>query len=188
MTDDTPRTTNKKPRWAEPYRVFGPCSDAWRSALAAKSYAAWWRKCHRGDWMLWAMARSPEVTQGSQEHVRLCWIVCRIWWELAYPWWYEYGADHADTRPEETIVALERWCLDPSAEAALAAEAAGAASAASAARTASAARAARTVWAAEEAAWAAGAAGVASAAALTQIAEIIREELPEPPLRPGDVP
>lgn len=132
--------------WAEPYRALRPCADAWRSALATKSYALWWRKCERGDWMLWAMARSPEITQGSQEHVRLCWVICRIWWELSYPWWIDYGEAHQDTRPQDVMTALERWCLDPSA-----------------------ARAAEAAW----------------AAALRRMAEIIREELPEPPLRPG---
>jgi len=104
-----------KAHWADPYRDLNPCDDAWKSALAAKSYAAWWRDCKRGDWMLWAMARSPEITQGSEEHVRLCWIVCRIWWECAYPWWYEYSQEHSDERPQAAMIALEKWCLDSSA-------------------------------------------------------------------------
>lgn len=153
--------------WAEPYRPLNPCHGAWASALKAPSYRLWWKSCKRGDWMLWAMARSPEITQGSDEHVRLCWIVCRIWWELAYPWWYEYGQEHSDERPIAAIVALERWCLNPSGE-----DDAGAAWAAGAA----------------EAAWAAWAAEAAEAATLIRIAEIIREEMPGPPLRPGDRP
>jgi hypothetical protein len=171
-----------KPHWAEPYRKLSPCADAWKSALSSDSYEAWWANCERGDWMLWAMARSPEITQGSEEHVRLCWIVCRIWWELAYPWWYEYGEEHQDERPQAAMIALENWCLDP--KAAGAAWAAGAAGAAWAARAAWAAEAAGAAGAAEAAgaAWAARAAG---ATALSRMAEIIREELPEPPEMPS---
>ena len=222
--------------WAEPYRALAPCSEAWASALKSKSFRSWWRTCKQGDWMLWAMARSPEITQGSEEHVRLCWIVCRIWWELAYPYWYEYGTDHGDERPQTAMLALEDWCRNPSEDraaeaaeaawaagaagparaawaagaagparaagaawaagpawaaeaawAAWAAEAAEAAGAAEAARAAWAARAAGAAWAAEAAgvAGVAEAAGVAGVASLQRIAEIIREEMPDPPAIPG---
>jgi hypothetical protein len=154
---------------------MGACPEAIRWAEQYPTLPAAWEACERGDWMLWLAGRDAALAQGNDRHVRLCWAICVIWWELAYPWWYEYGEATGDHRPEDAIEALERFCRDPSdaAEAAWAAKAAGAAKAAWAAEAAEAAEAA---WAAEAAdaataAWAADAADAAEAAKAAWAAE-----------------
>jgi len=82
--------------------------------------------------MLWVAARDPRISQGSEAHRRLCWAVCLIWWELAYPYWYDYAETTGYRRPERAMEALEAW-LNGKIGAAEAAEAAGAARAAGAA-------------------------------------------------------
>ena len=181
-------------RWIDPLTAMGACPEAIRWAEQYPTLPAAWEACERGDWMLWLAGRDAALAQGNDRHVRLCWAICVIWWELAYPWWYEYGEATGDHRPEDAIEALERFCRDPSdaAWAARAAEAADAATAAWAADAADAAEAAKAAWAAEaadaadaaEAAKAAGAAraaeaadaaDAAKAACLRRIAEIVRE-------------
>ena len=133
------------------------CPEAIRWAEQYPTLEAAWEVCDRGDWMLWLAGRDADLAQGNDRHVRLCYAVCLIWWELAYPWWYEYGEETGDHRPEEAITALEAFCCHPEA--------------AEAARAVWAADAAEAVWAV----WAAGAAGAADAAPLARIAEIVRE-------------
>jgi hypothetical protein len=168
--------------WTRALDEMRACPAAAEWAEQYPTLPAAWEACERGDWMLWLAGRDAALAQGNDRHVRLCWAICVIWWELAYPWWYEYGEATGDHRPEDAIEALERFCRDPSdaawaaraAEAADAATAAWAAEAADAAWAARAAEAAYAAWAAK-AADAADAAEAAKAACLRRIAEIVRE-------------
>lgn len=184
--------------WTEthPLGRHNPCADAVAEAAKFASMRDWWRHTKRGDWILWAAARDPRITQGSEAHRRLCYAICVIWWECAYPFWYDYSEQTGDERPQQAIEKLETFALTgkgviKSAEftevvraagAAGTAWAAGAVGTAWAAWAAWAARAARAAEAAEaarvvRAAWAAEAAWAES---LERVAEIVREFCLEP--------
>lgn len=171
--------------WTDRYTTTA-CKEGVAEASQYANAAAWWHATERGDWMLWLAARDPRISQGSEAHRRLCWAVCLIWWELAYPYWYDHAEKTGDHRPEQIMDAFESWLRDGKldetirlSEAAWVAEAAQATWATWAAR---AAWAAQATWAAEAAGVteAAGAAGAAQAASLKRIAEIVREECLEP--------
>jgi hypothetical protein len=188
--------------WVDRLRQLHACSEAVEWARTQPDLETAWENCERGDWMLWIAGRDAGIEQGNDRHIRLCYAVCLIWWELAYPYWYEYGEVNNDHRPEVTIERLESFCKGAAgaAGAAWSAWAAGAAGAAGAARAADAvwaARAADAVWAAgaaraewaADAVWAAGAARAEWAewaASLRRIAEIIREMCEVPVLSKGE--
>lgn len=97
--------------WTDQLRQMHACDDAVEWAEQFDSLADAWEHCDRGDWMLWLTGRDCGIGQGNDRHVRLCWAVCLVWWELAYPFWYEYGEEQNDNRPIEVIERLEAFCL-----------------------------------------------------------------------------
>lgn len=113
-----------------------------------KSLAEVWSTCHRGDWMLWLIARYGDVS-----HKALVAIAC----DCAEPTLsFIPSVEH---RPAECLATVRRWLKDETTieEVKKAAQAAQAAQAAWAAQAAA--------WAAQEAAWAAQAAAEAAWAA-----------------------
>ncbi len=114
-----------------------------------KSLAEVWSTCHRGDWMLWLIARYGDVS-----HKALVAIAC----DCAEPTLsFIPSVEH---RPAECLATVRRWLKDETTieEVKKAAQAAWAAAAWAAA-------AAQAAWAAQAAAWAAWAAQAAAWAA-----------------------
>jgi hypothetical protein len=182
---------------------IGACSDAIRWASRYDTLDDAWRKCKRGDWMLWYASRV------GADHVMIVRAACACA-RLALP-----HLPDGEDRPRLAVETTEAWCagratLDEvraagaaawaAARAAVAAAgaAARAAEAAAGAAAWAAARAAEyaagvAAWAAEaadaaraaawaaEAADAAGAAGAAESAALQHCADIVRGYFPTLP-------
>ena len=99
--------------WIDELKRLHACGEAvdWAKRYADPADA--WAECERGDWMLWIAGWDTAIRQGNERHIRLCYAICLIWWELAYPWWYEYGETNDDHRPERAIEALEEFCHNP---------------------------------------------------------------------------
>jgi len=45
------------PHWSTKLELFNPCAEALEYARSKPSFAAAWRDCKRGDWMLWILGR-----------------------------------------------------------------------------------------------------------------------------------
>lgn len=150
----------KKPLTAYAWGVkHGSCPDAlaWRKSLGLKAtQATAWRKCKRGDWLIWQFERLPLAIQRKHFASLMHGIEMSVGRAVK-----KFALTGSSTREWS-----EKWLSGEDRTAARAAEAARAADAAWAARAADAAWAARTAratWAAK-AAWATWAAEAAWAA------------------------
>ena len=136
-------------RFSSLLTALGACSGA---ALWAKgkSLSEVWSTCHRGDWMLWLVARYGDIPRKTIVSVACDCVEPAL-------------AHTTDPRPAECLAVVRRWLKDEAAieEVRVAARAARAAARAAA----QAAQAADAAWAARaDAAWAARAADAADAA------------------------
>ena len=153
------------------------CREAREWASKQPSYAAAWRTCQRGDWMLWLIAR---LGCDRRKLTLTCCAVARQVLHLV-----QAGED----RPRLAIETAERWArrepgvtigdVEKAADAAYAAAAAAYAAAAYAAADAAYAAAA-AAYAAAAASSAANAAYTA-AASLASSADIVRQRYPRAP-------
>jgi hypothetical protein len=174
-------------------RLHGACSDAIAWADTQPSWAACWKNCERGDWMLWILARAGYLRAGEEKVFALTACACA-----------RLALQHTkDPRVLACIETTERWARGTAtmeellaarrgalaaaaaytAAAYTAADAAAAAYAADAAAYAAAADAyaAYAAYAADAAAYAA-AADAARRATLSRCAAIVREHFPTPPV------
>jgi len=168
-----------KQHWSDgQLKPLYPCSAALEWAKEQPSFAAAWRNCERGDWMLWLLA------QREVKRERLVIAACKC---------ARLVLKHAtDPRVETCIVTTEKWARGKATiqEVRDAASAANAAAAHAVGAAACAAAAANAAVAANASAAAANAVGaVAHAAAeeaawvetMKKCANIVREEFPNPP-------
>ena len=174
--------------WIEKLKALRPCGEAvaWLESTGLSGQAAW-EACERADWMLW-LASKCQIDRLVL--VRAACACART--ALAY-------VTKGEDRPRIAIETAERWCDgratidDVRAHAAAAADAAAAAHAAAAAAAAAADAAdaaaadaahaaAYTAHAAADAAHAAAAAKV-RLTALRDMAAIVRQHIPQCPLK-----
>jgi hypothetical protein len=63
MRDTAVKTTKRNAHWSRKLRLLSACSEAVAWAKTQKTFAAAWKTCARGDWMLWLASKlsgSPE--------------------------------------------------------------------------------------------------------------------------------
>ena len=103
-----------KDHWAGDYRVHKPCPEAWKDVLHAPSLQFWWDNCQRGDWMLWAISRSPEMY--SRQLAQINRVASTIQREIVDPWFMKFGGEYADKRSAECMSSLLTWCRNPNTD------------------------------------------------------------------------
>ena len=164
---------------------------AWVKSTKCRSLESAWKKCERGDWMLW-YAGKKAGPEGDEKRKKLVLAACACA-RLALPIWEKRYPD--DKRVRDCIETAEKWARNEATLEALqvsrrncyAAAAAGAAAAYAAAADATtyayaaAAAAAGAAAAYAAAGYAADAACAARSKPLKQCAEIVRKHYPELP-------
>jgi len=169
-------------------RKLHACGEAVEWAETQPSFAAAWRNCQRGNWMLWLLAHTG-CKQGSPKHRKIVLSACDC---------ARFGLDKVpdgEDRPRIAIETAESWAQGNGATldqvksaAAAAAGAAGAAGAAAAAAADAAGAAYAAAYAAAAyAAYAAAAAGAARRNTQAKCANIVRKRFPNPPIIWGNI-
>lgn len=87
----------------ETLRKLGACSEAreWAARVKPKTLYDAWRKCPRGDWLLWFAARV------GVDRKALVMAACGCA-RLALPFWEAHDAE--DRRPHVALETAEAWC------------------------------------------------------------------------------
>jgi len=189
-------------RWVRVLSATGACEEAVDYAEGFPTFAAAWRECPRGDWMLWILGRMSG-DPGSDARRPLVLAACECArlalsvFEKKYP---------TDKRPRVAIETAERWALGGDGAPSLGdVRTAAYTASAAAASAASYAAADAAAYAADAAAYAASyaAANAANAAnadacaaayaaayarVLSECADIVRKRYRKPPSRPSPSP
>lgn len=99
----------KREHWSRKLDPMGACDDAVVWARTQPSFAAAWKECQRGDYMLWLLGRLV-VVPSILTHRRVvnaaasCARVVLPIWKKTYP---------NDDRPRLAILAAEQWAQTP---------------------------------------------------------------------------
>ena len=178
----------KAAHWSRKLRLLRACVEAVEFAKTQKTFAAAWKTCSRGDWMLWIAGRlsGPPESDARKKLVLAACACARLALKHVKP---------GEERPRICIETTEKWArgedgittddVRKAGSAAYAADAAAydAAYAAAAAAYASAAAYAAAAYAADAAYAAAYSAAAAAARSrmLAECADIVRTMYPAPP-------
>jgi hypothetical protein len=99
---------DRKKHWSHELRAMGACEEALKWARKQPSFAAAWRKCEKGDWMLWLVSRL--CRQGNALH-----IAC-VRSAVAIADTVLHLVTSRKTYPDVALWLALFWCEDPSVE------------------------------------------------------------------------
>jgi hypothetical protein len=150
---------------------------AWVESTKCQSLESAWKKCERGDWMLWYAGKKAGPV-GDEKRKRLVLAACECA-RLSLPIYEKRYPD--DNRVRECIDTTEKWARNEATLEALKVSRRNCYAASAAAAAAAAADAAYASASAAAAAYAASAASDARSKTLSACAEIVRKHYPELP-------